>query len=66
MLTVLSFRVDREALFHSWNALANLADLAGTVSIKATATKEGAFDISKLENGVLEPLRELGLLDDDD
>ena len=63
---VLSFRVDREALFHSWNALANLADLAGTVCIKATATKEGAFDISKLENGVLEPLRELGLLDDDD
>ena len=63
---VLSFTADREALFHSWNALANLADLAGTISIKATATKEDPFDKGKLENGVLEPLRELGLMDDDD
>ena len=60
----LSFTTDRDALFNAWSALANLADLAGTVSITATATSEDTFDRSKLENGVLEPLRELGLIDD--
>ena len=60
----LSFTADRDTLFHAWNALANLADLAGKVSINATATAEGAVDKGKLENGVLEPLRELGLLND--
>ena len=60
----LSFTADRDALFHSWNALANLADLAGTVSIAVTAMSESEIDRGKLENGVLEPLRELGLIDD--
>ena len=60
----LSFTADRDTLFHAWNALANLADLAGKVSINATATAEGAVDKGKLENGVLEPLRELGLIND--
>ena len=60
----LSFTADRDTLFHAWNALANLADLAGKVSIDATATAEGAVDKGKLENGVLEPLRELGLIND--
>ena len=64
----LSFTADRDALFHSWNALANLADLAGKVSISVTARTEGTegvIDKGRLENGVLEPLRELGLIDDD-
>ena len=64
----LSFTADRDALFHSWNAIANLADLAGKVSISVTATTEGTegvIDKGKLENGVLEPLRELGLIDDE-
>ena len=60
----LSFTADRDSLFHAWNALANLADLAGKVSINATATTEGAVDKGRLENGVLEPLRELGLIND--
>ena len=60
----LSFSADRDALFGAWNAIANLADLAGKVTISATATAEDAFDKGRLENGVLEPLRELGLIDD--
>lgn len=51
-------------MFGAWNALANLADLAGKVTISATATADDALDKGKLENGVLEPLRELGLIDD--
>ena len=61
----LSFMVDRDALFNAWNALANLADVAGEVSISARAKPKSGFDKSKLENGVLEPLRELGLIKDD-
>ena len=58
----LSFTAERDALYGAWNALANLADLAGKVSISVRA--EGALDQARLENGVLEPLRELGLIDD--
>ena len=52
--------------FRSWrirerlrgmDALANLADVAGTVSIEATATAPEGYDKARLENGVLEPLR---------
>ena len=57
-----SFTANRNDLFAAWNALANLADVAGEVSIHASATPETGFDKIKLENGVLEPLRELGLI----
>ena len=60
----LSFTADRDTLYGAWNALANLAELAGEVSISATAASEREFDRGRLENGVLEPLRELGLIDD--
>ena len=59
-----SFTADRDALFNAWNALANLADVAGEVSISARAKPKSGFDKSTLEYGVLEPLRELGLIDD--
>ena len=42
--------------------LANLADPVGEVSVSVRA--EGALDKARLENGVLEPLRELGRIDD--
>ena len=58
----LSFTADQDALYGAWNALANLADLAGKVSISARA--EGPLDKARLENGVLEPLRELKLIDE--
>ena len=60
----LSFTADSQALFHAWNALANLADLSGEVSIIARAKPKSGFDKNTLEYGVLEPLRELGLIDD--
>ena len=62
-LTV-SFVADRDKMFAAWNALANLADIAGKVSVNVTVTSETGLDESRLENGVLEPLRELGLIDD--
>ena len=61
---VFSFTADSQALFHAWNALANLADLSGEVSISARAKPKSGFDKNTLEYGVLEPLRELGLIDD--
>ncbi len=61
----LSFLADKKNLYEAWNAVANLADVAGTISISATATTPEGYDKAKLENGVLEPLRELGLLDDE-
>ena len=62
----LSFVADRKNVYGAWNALANLADLAGVVSITATATAAAGYDRAKLENGVLEPLRELGLIEEDE
>ena len=62
----LSFVADRKNVYGAWNALANLADLAGAVSITATATAAAGYDRAKLENGVLEPLRELGLMEEDE
>ncbi len=61
-----SFVADRNALYAAWNALANLADVAGEVSISARAKPKSGFDKSKLENGVLEPLRGLGLIEDEE
>ena len=61
-----SFTAGRDDLYAVWNALANLADVADEVSINARATPKCGFDKSQLENGVLEPLRELGLIKDDD
>ncbi len=60
----ISFTADRDELFNAWNALANLADLAGRVSVSVEAKSDTVFDEARLENGVLEPLRELGLVDD--
>jgi hypothetical protein len=57
-----SFEADRNKLYAAWQALANLADLCGklTVSVKGEAPQN--LDKSKLENGVYEPLREADLL----
>ena len=62
----ISFSADRNELFNAWNALANLADAAGKISVNVQATSDTGFDRAKLENGVLEPLRELGLIDDNE
>jgi hypothetical protein len=58
-----SFDADRNKLYAAWQALANLADLCGklTVSVKGDAPQN--LDKSKLENGVYEPLREANLIE---
>jgi hypothetical protein len=42
----------------AFSALANLADMAGQVSVTVKAENPAGFDKSKLNNGVLEPLRD--------
>jgi hypothetical protein len=59
----LSFSADRNGLFTAWNAIANLADLAGKVALTIRAQSEEGFDKGKLQNGVLEPLREADLIE---
>ena len=59
----LTFSADRDQLFTAWNALANLADMAGKVSVSVRAEAADGFDSSKLQNGVMEPLREADLIE---
>jgi hypothetical protein len=58
----LTFDADRNQLFTAWNAIANLADMAGKVKVTIHAESEKGFDKPKLQNGVLEPLREADLI----
>ena len=53
----LTFSADRDQLFTAWNAVANLADLAGKVTVRLRAEKQDGFDKNKLQNGVIEPLK---------
>ncbi|MFN4261830.1 MAG: hypothetical protein ACK4RK_21320, partial [Gemmataceae bacterium] len=59
----LTFSADRNGLFTAWNAIANLADLAGKVTVSIHAESENGFDKAKLQNGVMEPLREADLIE---
>lgn len=58
----LSFRANRDQIFKSFPAIANLADAAGEVAIDVKAEKAEGFDESWLRNAVFEPLDEEGLL----
>jgi hypothetical protein len=59
----ITFSADRNQLFTAWNAIANLADLAGKVAVTVHADSSEGFDRNKLQNGVLEPLRESDLIE---
>jgi hypothetical protein len=59
----LTFDADRNQLFTAWNAIANLADLAGKVKLTIRAESDKGFDKGKLQNGVMEPLREADLIE---
>jgi hypothetical protein len=54
----LSMRMTRQQLYASFNALANLADVAGSIRMKIEAQKLDGFDPNWLRNAVLEPLDE--------
>ena len=59
----IAFSADRNQLFAAWNAVANLADLAGKVSVSVRAESENGFDRGRLQNGVIEPLKEADLIE---
>jgi hypothetical protein len=59
----LSFSADKDQIFKAWNAIANLAEYAGRVSVVIRAESQEGFDKSKLHNGVIEPLREADLIE---
>ena len=59
----LSFFADKDQIFKAWQAIANLAEYAGRISVTVRAESEQGFDRSKLQNGVIEPLREADLID---
>jgi hypothetical protein len=59
----LALAANRDQLFAAWNAIANLADMSGEVNVTIHAEKADGFDKSKLQNGVIEPLRESDLLE---
>lgn len=59
----ISFNADRDKLFNAWQAVANLADMAGTVNVSINVTSEEGFDKNKLRNAVLEPLQEADLIE---
>jgi hypothetical protein len=58
-----SFDADRNKLYAAWQALANLADLCGKVTVSVKGEAPENLDKSKLENGVYEPLREANLIE---
>ncbi|MGI0016076.1 MAG: hypothetical protein ACREBU_21865, partial [Nitrososphaera sp.] len=58
----LVFNADRNQLYTAWQAIANLAEMAGTVAVTVKAESDKGFDQSKLRNGVLEPLEEADLI----
>jgi len=58
----LTFTADEDKIFTAWNAIANLAEMSGQVTVTVKAEKPDGFDRSKLNNGVLEPLREADLI----
>ena len=58
----ITFTADRDQLFGAWQAVANLADMAGKVSVSIDESEEG-FDKNKLRNAVIEPLQEADLIE---
>jgi hypothetical protein len=62
-LVQLEFTANRDQLFTAWNAIANLVDMAGTVEVTIHAESQDGFDKGRLQNGVLEPLREADLIE---
>jgi hypothetical protein len=59
----LSFSADKDQIFKAWQAIANLAEYAGRISVSVRAESEEGFDRGKLQNGVIEPLREADLIE---
>jgi len=59
----ITFTANRDQLFGAWQAVANLADMAGKVFVTIDAESEEGFDKNKLRNAVIEPLQEADLIE---
>ena len=47
----LGFTADRDELYDAWNAIANLADMAGKVEVNIRAESEAGFDNVQMRVG---------------
>jgi hypothetical protein len=59
----ISFTADSSQLFKAWQAVANLAEMAGKITVNINASSEAGFDKNKLRNAVIEPLQEADLIE---
>lgn len=57
----LSLQMNRQQLYSSWQAIANLAERAGVVTVRVEAQRPEGFDPNWLRNAVYEPLEEAGV-----
>jgi hypothetical protein len=57
------FTADSNQLYNAWQAIANLAEMAGKVTVNVKAESEEGFDKNKLRNAVMEPLQEADLIE---
>lgn len=57
-------RMTRQQLYASFNAIANLADKAGSIEVTVEAVNAEGFDPVWLRNAVLEPLDEADVVRD--
>lgn len=57
----MAMRINKQTLYKTFNALGNLAEMAGEINIQVEAQSEKGFDRNLLRNGVKEPLEEAGI-----
>ena len=54
-------KVNKQTLYKTFNALGNLADMAGEINMAVDAQSKDGFDRNRLRNAVKEPLEEAGI-----
>jgi hypothetical protein len=57
----MDMKVNKQTLYKTFNALGNLADMAGEIKMAVDAQSEEGFDRNRLRNAVKEPLEESGI-----
>lgn len=57
----MEMKVNKQTLYKTFNALGNLADMAGEINMSVDAQSEEGFDRNRLRNAFKEPLEESGI-----
>lgn len=57
----IEMKVNKQTLYKTFNALGNLADMAGEIKMAVDAQSEEGLDRNRLRNAVKEPLEEAGI-----